>query len=181
VGEANVKRFFALPVVLLPLLFLPVLLFHLYLVQKHGNAIPPGEEAKPASQRSSIPFFPNFLTMDLAMWLIALNVVTILATMFPWDLGAPGDALSPTPLGIHPAWYFMSQFQLLKVIGQFVPGISGELLAMALFAGVLVFWAVVPLFDRESAGGRRARNTAWAGFLILASMLLLTIWGYATL
>jgi cytochrome b6 len=181
VGEATVQRFFALHVVILPLLFLPLLMFHLYLVQKHGNAIPPSEEARPAAQRSSIPFFPNFLTMDLAMWLIALNVVTILATLFPWSLGAPGDALTPTPLGIHPEWYFMSQFQLLKVIGQIVPGMSGEVLAMALFTGVLVFWAVVPLFDRESTAGRRGRTTAWAGFLILSAMLILTIWGYLTL
>jgi len=181
VNEATVQRFFALHVVILPLLFLPLLMFHLYLVQKHGNAVPPSEEARPAAERRSVPFFPNFLAMDLAMWLIALNVVTVLATLFPWDLGAPGDALSPTPLGIHPEWYFMSQFQLLKVIGQIVPGMSGEVLDMALFTGILIFWALVPLFDRDSAFGRRARQTAWAGWLLLAGMLVLTIWGYAAL
>jgi len=165
VNEATVQRFFALHVVILPLLFLPLLMFHLYLVQKHGNAVPPSEEARPAAERRSVPFFPNFLAMDLAMWLI----------------GAPGDALSPTPLGIHPEWYFMSQFQLLKVIGQIVPGMSGEVLDMALFTGILIFWALVPLFDRDSAFGRRARQTAWAGWLLLAGMLVLTIWGYAAL
>jgi quinol-cytochrome oxidoreductase complex cytochrome b subunit len=82
-------------------------MFHLYLVQKHGNAVPPCVEELPAEERRSIPFFPNFLAMDLAMWLIALNVVTILATLFPWDLGTAADALSPTPNGIHPEWYFI--------------------------------------------------------------------------
>jgi len=85
VGEATVPRFFALHAVILPLLFLPLLLFHLFLVQKHGKAVPPSEESRPAAERRSVPFFPNFFTMDLAMWLIALNFVTIPA---PVSLGS---------------------------------------------------------------------------------------------
>ncbi len=181
VGESTVQRFFALHAVILPLLFLPLLTFHLFLVQKHGNAIPPSEEAKPAAERRSVPFFPNFFTMDLAMWLIALNVVTIVATLYPWDLGSPADPLTPTPAGIHPEWYFMAQFQLLKALGHVVPGLSGEIFAMLLFTGVLVLWALVPLFDRESLNGRRARATAWGGWGLLLAMLVLTIWGYATI
>lgn len=181
VGEATVQRFFALHVVILPLLFLPLLGFHLFLVQKHGNAVPAGEEARPAAERRSVPFFPNFLTMDLAMWLIALNVVTILATLFPWDLGQPADPLSPTPNGIHPEWYFMSQFQALKAVGGIVPGLAGEILGMGFFGAVLVFWVLIPFFDRESSGGRRARAVTWAGFLMVTGMIALTIWGYASL
>lgn len=56
VGEATVQRFFALHAVVLPLLFLPILLFHLFLVQKHGNAVPPSEEARPVEERRSVPF-----------------------------------------------------------------------------------------------------------------------------
>ena len=58
VTEFTVQRFFALHVVVLPALFIPLLGFHLWLVQKHGNALPPSEEAKPESQRKSIPFMP---------------------------------------------------------------------------------------------------------------------------
>jgi len=181
VGEATVQRFFALHVVVLPLLFLPLLGFHLYLVQRHGNALPPAEEARPVAERRSVPFFPNFFAMDLAMWLIALNVVTILATLYPWGLGAPADPLTPTPMGIHPEWYFMSQFQALKVVGRLIPGLTGEIFGMVTFTAILIFWAVIPLFDRESNGGRRARITAWVGYLLLAGMLIFTIWGYAGL
>ncbi|HTS76635.1 MAG TPA: cytochrome bc complex cytochrome b subunit [Bryobacteraceae bacterium] len=178
VGETTVQRFFALHVVILPFLFLPILLFHLFLVQKHGNAVPPQEAARPASERKTVPFFPNFFTMDLAMWLIALNVLTILATLFPWDLGPPADPLSPTPVGIHPEWYFMAQFQMLKLLGKVIPGLTGEVVGMALVALILIFWAAIPLFDPEKASGRRARSTAWIGCGLLASMLVLTIWGY---
>ena len=181
VGEATVQRFFALHAVVLPLLFLPLLTFHLHLVQKHGNALPPSEEVKPVSERRTIPFFPNFFGQDLAMWLIALNVVTILATLYPWDLGKPADPVAPTPLGIHPEWYFMSQFQLLKVVGRWIPGYAGEIMGMLLFTLVIVFLAAVPLFDPERANGQRARLTAWLGAAIVGGMIGLTIWGYAAL
>lgn len=115
------------------------------------------------------------------MWLIALNVVTILATLYPWDLGKMADPLSPAPVGIHPEWYFMSQFQLLKVVGAWIPGFAGEIAGMALFGAVTVFLAVIPLFDPDSAFGKRGRLTAWLGALILGGMIVLTVWGYAAL
>jgi hypothetical protein len=52
---------------------------------------------------------------------------------------------------------------------------------MVLFGAVMLFWALVPLFDNDSTAGRRARVTAWSGFGILAAMLIFTIWGYAAI
>ena len=45
--------------------------------------MPPSEEAKPVSERKSMPFFPNFMAKDIAMWLIALNLLGLLASVFP--------------------------------------------------------------------------------------------------
>ena len=117
VSEFTVQRFFALHVVVLPALFLPLLGFHLWLVQRHGNASPPSVEALPPAQRKYMPFFPNFVRKDLAMWLIALNILALLASVFPWSLGKPFDPLAPAPMGIHPEWYFMSPFEMLKLLG----------------------------------------------------------------
>jgi cytochrome b6 len=181
VGETTVQRFFALHAVILPVLFMPLLGFHLYLVQRHGNAMPPSEAARPEKERRSIPFFPNFLAQDLAMWLIALNVVTILATLYPWDLGKAADPLASAPAGIHPEWYFMAQFQLLKVVGAWIPGLAGEVAGMGLFGAVVVFLAIIPLFDPASTNGRRARLATWLGVLVLGGMIGLTVWGYAVL
>lgn len=113
VTEYTVQRFFALHAVILPLVFLPFLMFHLYLVQKHGNAVPEAEEATPVEKRKTMPFFPNFIAKDLAMWLITLNVIALLAALFPWQLGPQADPLKPAPAGIHPEWYFMAQFQII--------------------------------------------------------------------
>jgi cytochrome b6 len=181
VNEFTVQRFFALHVVILPALFLPLLGFHLWLVQKHGNAVPPSEELKPPAERKTIPFFPNFMARDLAMWLIALNVLALLAVLFPWELGRQADALKPAPNGIHPEWYFMSQFQVLKVVGDSVPGVAGEFLGMGIFTLGIILWMLVPLYDTKTPTGRRARWATYFGLLVLAGIILTTVWGYLAL
>ncbi len=181
VGALTVQRFFALHAVVLPLVFLPILMFHLLLVQKNGNASPASESEKPAAERRTMPFFPNFLAMDLGMWLITLNVITILATLFPWPLGQQASPISSAPNGIHPEWYFMPPFYLLKLIGKVVPGITGEVMGMALFAVVLVFWTLVPLFDPETKRGRSAKWVTWGGVLVFVGMIGLIGLGYADL
>lgn len=178
VNEFTVQRFFALHVVVLPALFLPLLGFHLWLVQKHGNAVPPSEELKPPAERKSIPFFPNFMAKDLAMWLIALNILALLASLFPWELGQQADALKPAPNGIHPEWYFMSQFQVLKVLGDWVPGVAGEFLGMGIFTIGIILWMLVPLYDIKSPVGSRARVATYFGLAVLIGTIVTTIWGY---
>lgn len=181
VNENTLQRFFALHVVVFPLLFVPVLMFHLWLVQKHGNAVPPSEAEKRPEDRQSVPFFPNFFIKDVAMWLIALNVIAMLASFFPWQLGHAADPLKPAPVGIHPEWYFMSQFQVLKVLGAWFPGQAGEMLGMTVFTLGLVMWALLPLYDTAERGGRTARRATYFVLLALGILIGTTIWGYAAL
>jgi quinol-cytochrome oxidoreductase complex cytochrome b subunit len=181
VTEFTIQRFFALHVVVLPLIFIPVLGIHLWLVQKHGNAVPPGEERKPESARRSIPFFPNFLMKDMAVWLIVLNVLAVLAAIYPWQLGPAADSLAPAPIGIHPEWYFMAPFEALKVFGGWFPGVTGELFGIGLFTVGGVLWALIPLFDTSSTNGRRARIALYFGLLVLVGLIGLTIYAYRDL
>jgi hypothetical protein len=62
-----------------------------------------------------------------------------------------------------------------------LPGITGEIVGMGLFTIVLIFWALIPLFDSESVAGKRARIATWTGYLAVIGLLGLTIWGYAAL
>lgn len=181
VGPTTIQRFFALHVVILPLIYIPLVGFHLWLVQKHGNAMPPSEEEKPVEKRRSIPFFPDFLSLDLGMWLISLNALAILASLYPWQLGPQADPLAPAPVGIHPEWYFMAQFQLLKVFGRWFPGAAGEALGISLFTLGILVWAVVPLFDTRTRAGRRGRTATYIGYAFLVGLILTTIWGYLDL
>lgn len=181
VSEYTVQRFFALHVVVLPALFIPLLGFHLWLVQKHGISVPPSEELRPLAERKSIPFFPNFMMKDLAVWLITLNVLAVLAAFFPWELGVRADALASAPVGIHPEWYFMSVFQILKVFGQWFPGNLGEAMGVGIFTVGLGLWMLIPLYDPSSQSGQRGRYATYFGLLVLAAVAGLTIWGYAAL
>lgn len=178
VSEVTIQRFFALHVVILPLVYIPFLAFHLFMVQKHGNALPPSEEAKPASERRFIRFFPDFFAKDMGMWLIALNVLAILASLYPWQLGTQADPLASAPAGIHPEWYFMSQFQLLKVFGRWFPGMTGEVLGMAVFSIAGLLLVLIPFIDPDSKSGKRTRLATYIGLGLLFGMLLTTIWGY---
>jgi cytochrome b6 len=156
-------------------------MLHLGLVQKHGMSIPESEEAKPEAQRKTIPFFPNFAMKDLAIWLIALNVLALCAALFPWSLGPAADALKPAPADIHPEWYFMSSFQVLKLFGAWFPGASGEFLGLGMFNLGMVLWVAIPLFDPTSKSGKWGRRATWFGFLAVGILLVTTIWGYAVL
>jgi quinol-cytochrome oxidoreductase complex cytochrome b subunit len=184
VTEFTVQRFFALHVVVLPAVFMGLLAFHLFLVQKHGNAVPPKLASTPESERHTIPFFPDFFAKDLAFWLIALNVLALLAAMFPWELGNPADALKPAPTDIHPEWYFMSSFQTLKIFGQIFSGklaAFGEAFGITIFTLGLVLWMLIPLYDTDTKAGQRARKATWFGLLVLAILVVTTIWGYAAI
>lgn len=178
VGPTTVQRFFALHAVVLPILYLPLLALHLWMVQKHGNALPESEEAKPADERKSIPFFPNFMARDLAVWLITLNLISVMGALFPWQLGPMADALKPAPAGIKPEWFFMSQFSTLKILGKVIPGMAGEAIGMTLFLLGLVLWALVPFFDNDKANGRRGRQITYFGIFVVAVLIVTTIWGY---
>jgi cytochrome b6 len=181
VGEFTVQRFFALHVVVLPALFLPLLAFHLWLVQRYGNAAPPSEEAKPAAERKSIPFMPNFIRKDLAMWLISLNVLALLASVFPWSLGHQADSLVPAPAGIHPEWYFMSPFEMLKLLGNVLPGESGEIAGLLLFTLGIALWVFIPFYDIKKPSGQRARAAHYFGLIAVFALLATTVIGYWTI
>ena len=181
VSEFTVQRFFALHVVVLPAIFLPLLGFHLWLVQRHGNAAPPSVEALPDSQRKSEPFLPNFLRKDLAMWLISLNILALLASVFPWSLGKPFDPLAPAPLGIHPEWYFMSPFEMLKMLGAVLPGEVGEIAGILLFTVGIALWVLIPFYDSSKESGRRSRAAHYFGLLAVIALLATTVIGYWTI
>ena len=181
ISAFTVSRFFALHVVIMPALFIPLLMFHLGLVQKEGMSLPESESEKPESERRSIPFFPNFAMQDLAIWLIALNVLALLAALFPWKLGEAADALKPAPMDIHPEWYFMSSFQVLKLFGKWFPGEIGEFVSLGVFNLGLLLWFFIPFFDPTTKGGARGRLATYFGLLVLGILLVTTIWGYLVL
>jgi quinol-cytochrome oxidoreductase complex cytochrome b subunit len=168
-------------VVILPAITLLFLAVHLVLVQKFGISVPPKlEKAMKEGKTESrvMPFFPNFFLREMMAWYVGLAVLGALAALAPWELGTKADPFAPAPAGIRPEWYFMAQFQTLKMIPGNVLGISGELLGMLFFGVAALAWLLVPLLDRPGRAARYGVVFPGLGIAALAYMTIFSILGY---
>ncbi len=52
-------------------------------------------------------------------------------------------------MGIHPEWYFMSPFEMLKLLGSVLPGAAGEIAGILLFTIGIVLWVLIPFYDTK--------------------------------
>jgi cytochrome b6 len=178
VTGATLTRFFGIHVTLLPMIFLVVLSLHLLFVQRQGMGEPLHVQARPGAKMKTMPFFPNFFLRDLLLWLIVLNVLSILAVFFPWELGVKADPFAPAPPGIKPEWYFMFMFQTLRLIPAKILFMDGEVVGIVGFAVAGLLWMAVPFWDRRSSKGLRNRKLTYLGIVVVAYILVMTIWGY---
>jgi len=178
VTGATLTRFYGIHVAVLPFVFAVLLGLHLVLVQVLGMSVPPSLEKLPPEQRRSIKFFPNFFLRDAMLWLLMLNIIALLAVVFPWELGAKADPLAPAPAGIRPEWYFMFMFQTLKLLPAHVLFLEGEVLGILAFAIGGLVWFCLPLIDRKARRGEVSRLINGFGFVVIVYMVAMTIWGY---
>lgn len=180
----------ASPLILAPLTALPVVAAYLLSAAARSFSAPsPASPATPtttASERAAlaiepslddakpIPFYSNYIYRDYLCWLLTFGVIITLAIVAPWgshgELAHPVDLGKPliTPEGIHPEWYFMFAFQLLRTL----PGTA----AMLALIVVGLLWLAVPWIDR----GAERRNVAVfaLGAALLIAFVALTAWGY---
>jgi len=185
----TIQRFASTHYVILPWVFAAFLGFHLLLVQLHGNTIP--EKIEKSGQYRKIPFFPNFLYEDLFAWLLVFTVLCIIAVFWPWGLEAEADQLAAAPAGIHPEWYFMAPFEILKWMPPAIGPINGEFVGVALFGGASVLLFLVPFWDPKKEDGysfflwkitgKTGRIATYYGVFALMGLILLTLLAYACL
>lgn len=178
VSGSTLSRFFGFHVALLPGIFTVILAFHLILIQRQGMAVPENWEELPESRKKKIPFFPNFLLRDLLIWLIIINVLSVLAVFFPWELGTKADELAPAPAGIKPEWYFLFMFQTLKIIPAKLFIIDGEVFGVILFSIAGLLWFLVPLFDRKTKKGEKSYWLVYSGIFVIIYIIVFTIVGF---
>ena len=175
VGAPTLTRFFALHVMVLPMITAALVALHVILVQKNGMSTPPWI---PPSRVRQMKFFPNFFLREVMVWYGALAVLGALAAIFPWELGEKADPFASAPKGIRPEWYFLAQFYTLKLIPSHVGFIEGELLGLAGFGVVAVAWALLPVWGVNRAGQARMRLVTGAGIFLAAYLAIFTVLGY---
>ena len=135
----TLARFYALHVVILPLVAFALIGLHLFLVQKHGMSVPESAAKRygGAEKVPSMPFVPHFLLRDMVGWYVALGLLAALAALFPWELGQKADPFGSAPEGIKPEWYFLFMFQTLKKLP---PHVFNHRMAGRRSAGGAVLW-----------------------------------------
>jgi len=187
VGPPTLGRFFALHVVVLPAVIAALVAAHLFLLKRTGISDPPEgtkESRNPWPAKSysyqshpgGIPFFPNYALQDLTSisiyFAVFLGVVFFAPNfLFTPDAFVPANAFQ-TPAHIKPEWYFLANYQTLKIFPSELLGLSVQVVAMTLLA-------LLPFIDRSPERNPLKRPL----FLVLAvgGILVwigLTIWGH---
>ena len=187
VGPPTLGRFFALHVAVLPAVIAALVAAHLFLLKRTGISEPPEgtkECRNPVpdkgyryqSHPGGIPFFPNYALQDLTS--ISIYFAVFLAVVFfvPNLLFTP-DAFVPanafqTPAHIKPEWYFLANYQTLKIFPSELLGLSVQVAAMS-------FLALLPFIDRSPE--RNPLKRPLFHVLSIGGVLLwlgLTIWGH---
>ena len=167
VGAATLTRFYAVHVVLLPILTLVLVAAHLLLLRKHGHA---GPASGPDPRQ---PFFPYQAARDAVVGLAVVLVLFALAFGSPAPLERVADP-ADTSYVPRPEWYFLPLFQLLKYFqGPFEP------VGTAVLPGVsMLLLALVPWLDRGASRSPRDRKPVLVlGALVAAGILALLFLG----
>jgi ubiquinol-cytochrome c reductase cytochrome b subunit len=161
VGAATLTRFYALHVVLLPLLAFAFIAVHLLLLRRHSHA---GPTTEPDPKE---PFFPFQAARDGVVILAVVLALFWLAARHPAPLERLADPTDTTSVP-RPEWYFLPLFQLLKYFkGPLEP------IGTAVLPGLsMLLLALVPWLDRGASRRPRDRRLILAAGGATAALLI---------
>jgi cytochrome b6 len=166
VGQATLSRFYAIHVVVLPLVAMGLVGAHLFSVQLHGMSRGVEKAAKRVEK-----FFPTFMIKDLTVWgvvFLALFVVALclpFESFFAYPLAEPYNPLGSTPEGIKPEWYFFFVYYPLELLPFWLVFLVMNVGATALLAVPWIF---------KGTGRKTLRAIAVAAAVY---MVVITIFG----
>jgi cytochrome b6 len=169
----TIARFYVLHVAVLPAAVLLILGLHLLFIQIQGVSEPDFFAALPVKERRYRKFFTDFMFAEIPVWLLLSAVLVALSAAAPRVLTPEADPTAAAPEGIKPEWYFLSQFQLLKLF----PG-SLEILGLVLLGLVPLGAVLVPFIDRSIPTDCRGRWINRLGAAALLGLIVFTIWGW---
>lgn len=172
-GE-TLTRFYAFHVSILPVLTLLLIALHLILVQIHGMSVPLSRKGR----EGRTPFFPNAVYRDLMVWLVVLGIVVTLAALLPPEIGRKADPLAPPPEDVKPEWYFLFLFQTLKLFPGEILGLNGETIAITIISLAILFFFLIPFFDRKASREEKSSLFTWIGLGYTLYFLVMTIIGF---
>ena len=187
VGAPTLGRFYTLHIAVFPLLIAIVVGAHLFFLERIGGSTPPfgqgdtrnrwqGDAFRYEGHPGGIPFFPNYLLQDMTSIAIYFALFAAVVFFSP-NLFFTKDAFvqaNPfqTPAHIKPEWYFLANYQTLKLF-------PNEFIGLSIQGAAMTFLALLPFIDR----GKEKHPLKRPLFMVCAvgGILLyigLSIWGH---
>ena len=182
VGAPTLNRFFVFHVFLVPLVLLALVLLHVIALHQVGSNNPDGIEIRARTDArgwpvDGIPFHPYYTAKDAlgaSAFLVAFFAVVFFA---PDGWGLLVDKLNyqpanpiQTPPDIHPLWYFLPYYAMLR-------GVPEKLYGVLAFACVFVLLAALPWLDRNPIKSIRYRSLLYK-LNLLAMPVAFLLLGY---
>jgi quinol-cytochrome oxidoreductase complex cytochrome b subunit len=130
-------------------------------------------------EEDTIPFFPNYVILEVIVSFIILAALIVLASLLPVGLEEKADPFN-TPQHIKPEWYFLWIYQFIKLPSLVVgPGVVAGLLGILIPAIGILLLFLLPFLDRKPERHPRNRKLAMAVMaVILVIFVVLSIWGW---
>jgi quinol-cytochrome oxidoreductase complex cytochrome b subunit len=132
-------------------------------------------------EKDTIPFFPNYIILEVIVSFILLAGLIVLTTVSPAGLEGKADPFN-TPQHIKPEWYFLWIYQFIKVPSMIIgPGQAAELLGIFIPAIGILLLFLLPFLDRkpERRPGKRLLALGIT-VCILVAFVALSIWALLT-
>ncbi|MCD4751140.1 MAG: cytochrome bc complex cytochrome b subunit [Thermoanaerobaculales bacterium] len=170
VGEQTLTRFYMLHVAILPVIAFILLGIHVMIIRLHGVTELQFEGEVITDDNRFFRFWPEHVTMEILVGVLLMYILTILALIFPADLGAQADPTT-TPAHIKPEWYFYFNYRMLKLTTlKMSVALTGAL------GGVLFFWPFIDGWIEKRLGAKSDRIVVLIGTIAFLAFLGLTIW-----
>jgi len=173
---AELTRFFALHVILLPLLLALFLFLKLYTFEVHGIAPPLGHSESENVKKTS--WMPGGILYVLMLALFYIGGLLIISSVFPATLPPEYSVQASMSVTPEPDWYFLWIYQILKLSIFEGPNIIYALILVGLMFVILF---LVPLIDTREGRSPSERPVIFTlGMIVATSIVFLTVWAYLT-
>ena len=178
ISGITLNRFFALHVVLVPMLLLVLVFLHIVALHEVGSNNPDGIDIKKNTDEQGkpldgIPFHP-YLTLghDLPAIVAFFFIFSIVMFYFPdgggYLIEAPNyEKANPlkTPDLIAPVWYYTPFYSMLRAATFPFLGLDAKFWGLVVMAGAIFLPAVLPWLDRSKVKSIRYKGLASKVFL----------------
>ncbi|MFQ5613713.1 MAG: cytochrome bc complex cytochrome b subunit [Anaerolineae bacterium] len=169
IGPNTLTRFYMLHIGVLPTLIILFLGVHVFFIRAHGVKEMHFEGEVIPQEKRFFKFWPDHVMTEIIIGVVLMYLLTILALIFPADLGEPADP-NRTPAHIRPEWYFFASFRLLKLLS-----LRASVLLTLVLGAIAFLW---PFIEEQLVNRFKMSEKVpiILGIVAFGGFLTLTVW-----